>query len=47
VGHAEATVLRSDFNLTIPNVPFVASVGDDVTLKLDFIAAAVTTSIEA
>lgn len=41
VGNAEATVLRSDFNLTIPDVPFVANVGDEVTLKLDFVANAV------
>ncbi len=38
VGHAETTVLRSDYNLTIPSVPFVANVGDEVTLKLDFVA---------
>jgi hypothetical protein len=41
VGSAETTVLRSDFNLTIPDVPFVANVGEDVTLKLDFVANAV------
>jgi len=41
VGSAETTVLRSAFNLTIPEVPFVANVGDDVTLKLDFVANAV------
>jgi polyisoprenoid-binding protein YceI len=40
-GHAETTILRSDFNLTIPNVPLVANVGDEVTLKLDFVANAV------
>ena len=44
VGHAETTVQRSAFNLTIPNVPFVANVGDTVTLKLDFVANAVTAS---
>jgi polyisoprenoid-binding protein YceI len=42
VGSAETTVLRSDFNLTIPSVPFVANVGDEVTLKLNFTANAVT-----
>jgi polyisoprenoid-binding protein YceI len=42
VGHAETTVLRSDYGLTIPNVPFVANVGDDVTLKLNFVAAQVS-----
>ena len=41
VGSAETTVLRSAFNLTIPEVPFVANVGDDVTVKLDFVANAV------
>jgi polyisoprenoid-binding protein YceI len=41
-GSAETTVLRSDFNLSIPNVPFVANVGDEVTLKLNFTANAVT-----
>lgn len=40
--HAEATVQRSTFQLNIPDVPFVANVGEDVTLKLDFVAAAVT-----
>lgn len=43
-GHAETTVQRSAFNLSIPNVPFVANVGDDVTLKLDFVANAVSNS---
>jgi polyisoprenoid-binding protein YceI len=38
VGSAEASVLRSDFNLTIPGVPFVANVGDEVTLKINFVA---------
>jgi polyisoprenoid-binding protein YceI len=41
-GSAETTVLRSEFNLTIPNVPFVANVGDEVTLKLNFTANAVS-----
>lgn len=41
-GHAETTVLRSDYGLTIPDVPFVANVGDEVTLKLDFVANAVS-----
>jgi polyisoprenoid-binding protein YceI len=40
-GHAKTIVQRSDFNLNIPNVPFVANVGNDVTLKLDFVANAV------
>jgi polyisoprenoid-binding protein YceI len=41
-GHAEATVQRSAFSLSIPNVAFVANVGNDVTLKLDFVANAVS-----
>ncbi len=41
-GQATVTVLRSDFNLTIPSVPFVANVGDSVILNLDFVANAVT-----
>jgi hypothetical protein len=39
VGSAEATVLRSDFQLTIPNAPGVANVSDEVQLSLDFEAA--------
>jgi polyisoprenoid-binding protein YceI len=42
VGSAETVVQRSAFNLNIPNVPFVANVGEDVTLKLDFVANAVS-----
>ncbi len=42
-GHAETVIQRSNFNLTIPSVPFVADVGEEVTLKLDFVANAVTT----
>jgi polyisoprenoid-binding protein YceI len=41
VGNASAVIKRSDYNLTIPNVPFVANVGEDVTLQLDFVAAPV------
>lgn len=40
-GSATAVVNRSDFNLTIPNVPFVANVGEQVTLAIDFVAAPV------
>jgi polyisoprenoid-binding protein YceI len=39
VGSAEATVSRSDFQLTIPNAPGVANVSDEVQLSLDFEAA--------
>ncbi len=45
VGHAEAIIQRSAFSLSIPNVPFVADVGDDVTLQLDFVAHAVSDTV--
>jgi polyisoprenoid-binding protein YceI len=37
-GRAEATILRSDFGLTIPAVPGVAEVGAEVRLRFTFIA---------
>jgi len=37
-GTATAQVLRSDFGIGIPNVPFVADVADEVTLTLEFVA---------
>jgi polyisoprenoid-binding protein YceI len=37
-GSAEATVLRSDYGIGIPNAPGVADVGDDVLIRLDFVA---------
>jgi polyisoprenoid-binding protein YceI len=40
-GLAETVISRADFNLSIPEVPMVANVGDEVTLKLDFTASAV------
>ena len=39
-GTATATVNRSDFSLTIPSVPNVANVGEEVTLQIDFVADA-------
>lgn len=39
-GTATAQVLRSEFNLTIPSVPSVANVTDEVQLQLDFVAGA-------
>jgi polyisoprenoid-binding protein YceI len=39
-GSATAEVLRSDFDIGIPSVPFVADVTDEVILKLDFVALA-------
>jgi polyisoprenoid-binding protein YceI len=38
VGLATATVPLADFNLSIPDVPFVANVDDAVVLELDFVA---------
>jgi polyisoprenoid-binding protein YceI len=42
VGAATTTVKRSDYNLQIPSVPFVANVSDDVVLTIDFVALAAT-----
>jgi polyisoprenoid-binding protein YceI len=39
-GTAAVTVQRADFNLTIPRVPSVADVSEDVRVELDFVAAA-------
>jgi hypothetical protein len=47
-GSATATVQRAVFELTIPSVPSVANVGEDVGLEIDFVATAVDgTSAEA
>jgi polyisoprenoid-binding protein YceI len=40
-GSATTTVQRADFNLVIPNVPFVANAGEEVTLEIDFVLDAV------
>ena len=40
-GTAEATLLRSTYNLVIPQVPFVADVGEEVLLGIRFVAIAV------
>lgn len=42
VGHAETVILYPDFDLSIPNVPSVTGVEDEVILKLDFVALRVT-----
>jgi polyisoprenoid-binding protein YceI len=42
VGTAETVVNRADFDLNIPSVPFVADVGEEVTLALSFMAVAVS-----
>ncbi len=39
-GTATTTVRRSEFSLTIPDVPFVANVDEEVVLTIDFVAAA-------
>ncbi|CAN5864424.1 hypothetical protein BH10CHL1_BH10CHL1_43720 [soil metagenome] len=39
-GLAKTQVLRSDFNLNIPNVPSVADVTEEVQLELQFVAKA-------
>ena len=41
-GAAGATIQRRDYDLRIPSVPFVASVGENVILGIDFVAAAVS-----
>ncbi|MDH3944879.1 MAG: YceI family protein [Anaerolineae bacterium] len=40
-GSGSATITRADFNLTIPNVPSVASVDEDVIIEIEFVALAV------
>ncbi len=37
-GSAEATVLRSDYEIGIPNAPGVADVSDEVLIRLEFVA---------
>lgn len=37
-GSAEATVLRSDYGIGIPNAPGVADVGDEVLIRIEFVA---------
>jgi polyisoprenoid-binding protein YceI len=37
-GYGSATVLRSDYGLTIPSVPSVANVTDEVLLEIEFTA---------
>jgi len=41
-GTAAATVVKEDYGLTIPNVPFVANVSEEVVLGIDFVAAPVS-----
>lgn len=36
-GFAKTTIQRSDFHLNIPDVPFVADVGEDVVIEIDLL----------
>lgn len=36
-GSAKTSIQRADFNLNIPNVPFVANVGEAVALEINFV----------
>jgi hypothetical protein len=39
-GTATTTIVYTDWGVSIPSVPFVASIGDEVVLQLDFSAMA-------
>lgn len=39
-GTARTTILYADYGISIPSVPQVASVGDEVKIEIDFVAAA-------
>ncbi len=39
-GTAKAVIKRADFNLNIPDVPFVADVGEEITLEIDLVLLA-------
>ncbi|MCB0184567.1 MAG: YceI family protein, partial [Caldilineaceae bacterium] len=40
VGLGQTKVMRGDYNLTIPSVPSVANVGEEVPLEIAFTAVA-------
>jgi polyisoprenoid-binding protein YceI len=40
VGTATTSISRADYNLIVPDVPFVANVSDEVTLEIDFVLQA-------
>lgn len=40
VGLGKTTIMRSNYNLTIPSVPSVANVGEEVELEIEFTAVA-------
>ena len=37
-GTAETKIKRSDYNLVIPNIPFVASVDDEFAITVNIVA---------
>lgn len=37
-GTATTTIRRADYNLTIPNIPFVANVGETLDVSVEFVA---------
>jgi polyisoprenoid-binding protein YceI len=37
-GSAVATIQRDDFDIAIPSVPFVANVGEEIALEINFVA---------
>lgn len=39
-GSAKTTIQLSDFNLVVPDVPFVADVGEDIILEIDLVLEA-------
>jgi len=39
-GSAKAVIQRADFNLNVPEVPFVADVGEEITLEIDLVLLA-------
>ena len=37
IGSAKTSIARADFNLSVPSVPFVANVGETMTLETDYV----------
>jgi polyisoprenoid-binding protein YceI len=37
VGRASAVITQKDFKINVPSVPFVANVGEDILLEIDFV----------
>ena len=40
VGTASTVISREDYNLIVPDLPFIANVSDEVTLEIDFVLLA-------